>query len=239
MLDQVLSETSSEDFPSSGEKPSPVPQSQTLGVFSRKETGGNFNFPQGANSHPTRSSSFQRSASSSSQLTPQTIYENERYAKSSPNPQPDAATANGSGTAVLASARAQLLLMQRRVIEALAKQRGWLSGWAAIEATQTLTDVDLDGEEKDASGEEASEALKSPVQTGKTAQILLSGPLSAALASLEDFRAVYEVKLSCSLHLVVSTDALKQLSTLAVSHFMTANHTKSADSVISDLAILK
>lgn len=129
--------------------------------------------------------------------------------------------------------------MQRRVIEALAKQRGWLSGWAAIEATQTLTDVDLDGEEKDASGEEASEALKSPVQTGKIAQILLSGPLSAALASLEDFRAVYEVKLSCSLHLVVSTDALKQLSTLAVSHFMTANHTKSADSVISDLAILK
>jgi hypothetical protein len=32
---------------------------------------------------------------------------------------------------------------------------------------------------------------------------------------------------------------VQQLSQLAVSHFTTANHTKSADSVISDLAILK
>lgn len=129
--------------------------------------------------------------------------------------------------------------MQRRVIEALAKQRGWLSGWAAIEATQNLTDVDLDGEKKDVSGEEASKASESLVQTEKIAQILLSVPLSAALASLEDFRAVYEVRLSCLLRLIVSTDTLKRLSTLAVSHFTTANHTKSADSVISDLAVLK
>ncbi|KAI4736356.1 hypothetical protein E4T50_13129 [Aureobasidium sp. EXF-12298] len=222
VLDQVLDETASKDFPSSGEKLSPLPQSQALGVYSRKETGGSFNFPQGANTHPTRSSSLQRSASSSSQLTPQTIYENERYAKSSPNPQPDAAITNGSGIAVLASGRAQLLLMQRRIIEALAKQKGWLSGWAAIKATQTLADVDLDGKEEVKPGEEAFGASPSALEIEKTAQLLLSGPLSAALASLEEFRAVYE-----------------QLSQLAVSHFTTANHTKSADSVMSDLAILK
>lgn len=197
MLDQVLDEIASKDFPSSGEKPSPLPQSQTLGVYSRKETGGSFNFPQGANTHPTRSSSLQRSASSSSQLTPQTIYENERYAKPSPNPQPDAAITNGSGIAVLASGRAQLLLMQRRIIEALAKQKGWLSGWAAIKATQTLADVDLDGEEKVESGEEASKASSSALEIKKIAQMLLSGPLSAALTSLEEFRAVYEVTTSC------------------------------------------
>ncbi|KEQ77043.1 hypothetical protein M436DRAFT_37574, partial [Aureobasidium namibiae CBS 147.97] len=219
VLDQVLSETASEEFSSSGEKSSPAPHSQTLGVYSRKETAGNFNFPQGANTHPTRSSSLQRSASSSSQLTPQTIYENERYAKSSPDPQPDAAIANASGLAVLASARAQLFLMQRRIVEALAKQKGWLSGWAAIKATQNMTDVDLDSKDEVESSEDSS---ISPGNIEKIAQMLLSGPLSAALASLEDFRTVYE-----------------QLSTLAVSHFTTANRTKSADSVISDLAILK
>ncbi|KAH0050027.1 hypothetical protein KCU60_g24870, partial [Aureobasidium melanogenum] len=52
--------------------------------------------------------------------------------------------------------------------------------------------------------------------------MLLGAPLLTALASLEEFRAVYE-----------------QLSEVAVSNFTTANHTKSADSVLSDLAILK
>lgn len=202
MLDQVLNETASQEFPSSGEKPSPMPQSQTLGVFSRKESGGSFNFPQGANTHPTRSSSLQRSASSSSQLTPQTVYENERYSRSSPNPQPDAVSTNGSGIAVLASCRAQLLLMQRKIIESLAKQKGWLSGWAAIKATQALADVDLDGEEGNKPDEEVSKALISPTETEKIAQMLLSGPLSAALASLEDFRIVYEVIISCPLRLM-------------------------------------
>jgi hypothetical protein len=202
VLDQVLDETVSKDLPSSGEKPSLQPQSQTLSVLSRKETGGNFNFPQGANTHPTRSSSLQRSASSSSQLTPQPIYENERYAKSSPNPQQDTAATNGSDLAILASARAQLLLMQRRIVETLAKQKGWLSGWAAIQATQPLADVDLDGDEKTDSSEEATKASISPTETEKIAQMLLSGPLSTALASLEDFRVVYEVTKSYSLGVI-------------------------------------
>jgi hypothetical protein len=199
VLDQVLDETVSNDFPSSGEKPSLLPQNQTPSVYARKETAGNFNFPQGANTHPTRSSSLQRSVSSSSQLTPQPIYENERYAKSSPTPQQDTVTTNGSDMAALASARAQLLLMQRRIIEALAKQKGWLSGWAAIQATQTIADIDLDGEEEVGTGEEASKVSISPTETEKIAQMLLSGPLSAALASLEDFRAAYEVTNSCPL----------------------------------------
>ncbi|KAK6003927.1 hypothetical protein QM012_008777 [Aureobasidium pullulans] len=222
VLDQVLEETASKDSSSStNEKSSLQQQSQTSGVYSRKEAGGSFNFPQGANTHPTRSSSLQRSVSSSSQLTPQTIYENDRYARTSPNTQPDTATTNGAGTAVLASGRAQLLLMQRRIIEALAKQKGWLSGWAAIKSTQTLTDIDLDSESVQ-SEEEGSNALASPAEMEKMANMLLSAPLSAALISLEEFRAVYE-----------------QLSELAVSNFTTANHTKSADSVLSDLAILK
>ncbi|KAG9957193.1 hypothetical protein KCU61_g9292, partial [Aureobasidium melanogenum] len=221
VLDQVLEETASKDPSSSGEKSLLQPQNQTSGVYSRKEAGGNFNFPQGANTHPTRSSSLQRSVSSSSQLTPQTIYENERYARSSPNTQPDTVTANGAGIAVLASGRAQLLLMQRRIIEALARQKGWLSGWAAIKSTQTLTDIDLNSEMVQ-SEEEGPKTSTSPVGMEKVANMLLSAPLSTTLASLEEFRAVYE-----------------QLSELAVSNFTTANHTKSADSILSDLAILK
>lgn len=192
MLEQVLDETASKDSPSSGEKSSSQSQNQTPGVYSRKEAGGNFNFPQGANTHPTRSSSLQRTVSSSSQLTPQTIYENERYSRSSPNTQPDTVTTNGAGIAVLASGRAQLLIMQRRIIETLARQKGWLSGWAAIETTKTLTDIDLDGE-KVQPEEEESKTSTLPAVTEKIASMLLSDPLSTALASLEDFRAVYEV----------------------------------------------
>ncbi|THY07333.1 hypothetical protein D6C89_00384 [Aureobasidium pullulans] len=219
VLDQVLSETASKDFPSSGERASLPSQNQTPSVLSKKE--GNFNFPQGANTHPNRTSSLQRSVSSSSQLTPQTIYENERYAKSSPSSQPDTVTTSGSGVAILASGRAQLFLTQRRIIEALAKQKGWQSGWAAIKAAQSLANVDLDGTGDAAPAVDGDAPEVSP-PSAETAKLLLSAPLSAAIASLEEFRAAYE-----------------RLSQLAVSHFTTANHIKSAESVISDLAILK
>lgn len=102
--------------------------------------------------------------------------------------------------AILASARAQLLLMQRRIIEALAKQRGWFSGWAAIQATRPLADVDLDGKEEVGSGEAASKTSTSSAEIEKIAQMLLSSPLLAALASMEDFRAAYEVIMSYPLH---------------------------------------
>jgi hypothetical protein len=92
--------------------------------------------------------------------------------------------------------------MQRRIVETLAKQKGWLSGWAAIQATQPLADVDLDGDEKTDSSEEATKASISPTETEKIAQMLLSGPLSTALASLEDFRVVYEVTKSYSLGVI-------------------------------------
>jgi hypothetical protein len=157
--------------------------------------------------------------SSSSQLTPQPIYENERYAKSSPNPQQDTAATNGSDLASLASARAQLLLMQRRIIEALAKQKGWLSGWTAIQATQILADVDLDGDEKTDLSEEAAKTSTSSVETERIAQMLLSGPLSAALASLEDFRAVYEVTKSYLLGLIrplIPLKAIEQACSVAL-----------------------
>jgi hypothetical protein len=104
--------------------------------------------------------------------------------------------------AILASARAQLLLMQRRIIEALAEQKGWLSGWAAIQATRPLADVDLDGKEEVGSGEAASKTSTSSAEIEKIAQMLLSSPLLAALASMEDFRAAYEVIMSYPLHLI-------------------------------------
>lgn len=93
---------------------------------------------------------------------------------------------------MLASGRAQLLLMQRRIIEALAKQKGWLSGWAAIKSTQPLADIDLNSETVQ-SEEEGSKASIAPAEMEKIANMLLSAPLSTALASLEEFRAVYEV----------------------------------------------
>lgn len=197
VLEQVLVETTLKDFPSTGSSVDVsalhTTQKHTPGVYSRKEAGANFNFPQGANTHPNRSSSLQRSLSSSTQLTPQVIYENERYAKSSPSNAPDSTISNGSGVAILASGRAQLLLMQRKIIEALAKEKGWQSGWDAITATQPVADIALDGEAETEVAEEEAEVSQSPFKVESRVHVLLSAPLLAAISSLEEFRAAYEV----------------------------------------------
>jgi hypothetical protein len=190
VLDQVLNETATRDFPSSADASALSSQKLTPGVQPRKEEGGNFIFPQGANTHPNRSSSLQRSSSASTQLTPQVVYENERYAKSSPSAQTDTVTTGGSGVAMLASGRAQLFLMQRRIIESLASTRGWQSGWDAIKAEHSLAEVDLNADEE---AGVAKDTEVSPSDNVKASEILLSAPLSAAVASLEDFRAIYEV----------------------------------------------
>lgn len=128
------------------------------------------------------------------QLTPQVIYENERYAKSNPSNTPDSTISNGSGVAILASGRAQLLLMQRKIIEALAKEKGWQSGWDAITATQPVADIALDGEaETEVAAEEEAEVSQSLSKVEPRVHVLLSAPLLAAISSLEEFRAAYEV----------------------------------------------
>ena len=126
------------------------------------------------------------------QLSPQVIYENERYTKSSPS-QPDSVPSSGSGVAILASSRAQLLLMKRRVVEALAEVKGWQSGWASLKATPLLTDVNLD-EDQGAENDQKDATENLPKAEPKELNLtLLSAPLVAAIASVEDFRAVYEV----------------------------------------------
>lgn len=81
--------------------------------------------------------------------------------------------------------------MQRRIVETLAKKKGWLTGWAALLATKSMTDVDLDGNE-----EIESEVQGTASEDGESAaSILLSQKLSSALASIENFRATYEVRI--------------------------------------------
>lgn len=92
----------------------------------------------------------------------------------------------------LAAGRAELLLMQRRIVEALAKKKGWLTGWAALLAAKSLTEIDLNGNGDTESDEQAGEGISSSAAEF-AASILLSEKLSSALASMEDFRSTYEV----------------------------------------------
>ena len=125
------------------------------------------------------------------QLSPQTIYENDRPAKLPLTSPSDPVAAHGSGVAVLASGRAQLLLMQRRIIETLAKQKGWQTGWASVQASQPIAEIDLDSKDDTPSAEE--EAVPPSSDVRQAAESLLSAPLAAAAKSLDDFRATFEV----------------------------------------------
>ncbi|GAB7352948.1 hypothetical protein MBLNU459_g3523t3 [Dothideomycetes sp. NU459] len=223
VLEQILEETASDLIPST---PTSKPNLQrfSTGGYPRKDAN-NFNFPQGANPHPTRNSSLQRSFSGSSATTlqpsPQVIYENERYTKSSILAQGDGMPSSSSGVVDLAAGRAELLLMQRRIIEALAKRKGWLTGWTALIAAKSMVDVDLNKIAEDDSEPQGNKDTTSD-SDGSAVSTLLSQKLSSALASMESFRSTYE-----------------HISNQAVTLYNAADHAKSADTVTSDLAILK
>jgi len=58
-----------------------------------------------------------------------------------------------------------------------------------------LANVDLDGT-GDAAPAVDGDAPEASLPSAETAKLLLSAPLSAAIASLEEFRAAYEVRVS-------------------------------------------
>lgn len=120
------------------------------------------------------------------------------------------------GLLELVTYRAELLMMQRKMMELLAKQRNWLAGWASIRehATSKLEDVDLNGPE-----ERSGDNVKDLTQE---ASRLLTPGLASTLDSKETFHDAYE-----------------RLSDRAMRLHVAATQTKSAESIMGDLAILK
>ena len=121
------------------------------------------------------------------------------------------------GLLELVTYRAELFMMQRKMMELLAKQREWVAGWALVKenARSSLEDVDLNGsDENSVNGNDQD--------TKPEASHLLTSILASALASKETFHDEYE-----------------RLSDKAMRYYVAVTHTKSAESIMGDLAILK
>ncbi|KAL1306481.1 hypothetical protein AAFC00_005176 [Neodothiora populina] len=222
VIDQILAETVSDRLPSSQTSSDGLSTPQRPGSGSHNRGDGNaFSFPQGANTHANRSSSLQKSgSSSSSSLTPASL-EKDRFNKM-PSAMPSSMTLGqvGAGVAGLAASRAELFTMQRNIIETMARKKGWKTGWAALVSTTPVTEVNLN--DKDDEDDATAPDAGSEEMSDANSKTLLSAALSTVLTTEQDFRAAYE-----------------QLTNLALSHFVIANRTNSSNIMTSDLAVLK
>jgi hypothetical protein len=158
--------------------------------------------------HPTRSSSLSAGRSHSEDPpyarpppSGQVVFENGQY-QDRPAPNQDSSIPQAkTGSQELAAARAQLLVVQRRIFEYVGKSVGWSIGWTAVLATlepkEDLTDVNLNEEEdseEESAAPEQEAALTAP-NFGLSAAALVS-----AISSIDQFRQFYEVGLLAPLH---------------------------------------
>lgn len=155
--------------------------------------------------HPTRSSSLRGRSSADPPYaeagsTGQVVFENGQYADRPQPGQESALPQAKNGLQDLAGTRAQLIVVQRRLLEQVGKTLKWSIGWAAVLPvlgnSDDLEDVSLDEAEEtgvEAEQEEVEAEQDNVVKlvtptTGISASALLN-----ATTSIEQFRQFYEV----------------------------------------------
>ncbi|KAF2471313.1 TMEM1 family protein-like protein [Lindgomyces ingoldianus] len=180
--------------------------------------------------HPTRSTSlnYGRSASADPPYaqptsTGQVVFADGQYQDRPVPAQESIVPQAKSGLQELAAARAQLYVVERRILEHVGKSMGWNIGWAAIISSRVqkedFRDVDLNRTSNDEEGGVAgleAHSVTSPT-VGLSAAQLVSG-----VSSIDQFRESYE-----------------KLSDLIVKHYMAAGQVKSGEGILGDLAALR
>ncbi|KAK3113130.1 hypothetical protein LTR53_009867, partial [Teratosphaeriaceae sp. CCFEE 6253] len=182
-----------------------------------------FDFAMGASPYPQRGSSLVIRKSAPELQRPASIaVESLASPPSSAGTDLAAKSTAVPGLPELATYRAELLMVQRRMLEGPAAHRGWRAGWAFVKyrkcnANCTLNDVDLDSDAEEQPTPEVEIPRAGPV---------VSQPLLAHLAhdlgSETNFHVAYE-----------------RLSEQAMRYFALATQTKSVEAIIGDLAVLK
>ncbi|KAF2826567.1 TMEM1 family protein-like protein [Ophiobolus disseminans] len=181
--------------------------------------------------HPSRSSSLNQGRVpveppyAQPTTTGQVVFENGQY-NDRPAPTQDSALPQAkNGLQELAGTRAQLVVVQRRVLEQMGKTLDWNIGWTAVLPSiirhDELSDIDIESDEQIKQEAEPARPSKTTKLDTPTAGIL-AGALAHAVSTLEQFRQSYEA-----------------LSDLIVKHYMAAGQNKSAESVLGDLAALR
>ena len=112
-------------------------------------------------------------------------------------------------------------MIKRRTLEHLAEKRGWVAGWnSTAPLSAALNEVDLDA---DGSGDEAHDTMHQDENTeSPDVPAVLTTQLASLLADLSSFLSAFE-----------------DLSSLAVRLYTTATHSKSAETIMGDIAMLK
>ncbi|KAJ9665420.1 hypothetical protein H2201_004498 [Coniosporium apollinis] len=155
----------------------------------------------------------------------QIVYEHGRFHENQPAHAAGVQPPPVTGSEELAAYRAELYLLQRRILERVGKGFGWSAGWAAVNALLpiaelTFSEVSLDEEEPPAA--RGIETDVKPEGQMQRTQGLSSTNLATAASSIDEFRSLYE-----------------RLSDYALRHYIVARRPKSGESILGDLAALK
>jgi hypothetical protein len=154
--------------------------------------------------HPSRSSSLNNRRSSGtgepayaqSSGVGQVVFENGQYADRPVPTQESVLPQTKNGLQELAGSRAQLVVVQRRVLEQIGKSMGWSIGWAAVLPSighgEELSEVDLD-DDAESNAEEAEPEDKTPIKLGSSTTGISATGLLSAVSSLDQFRQFFEV----------------------------------------------
>ncbi|OCL12691.1 hypothetical protein AOQ84DRAFT_385930 [Glonium stellatum] len=233
VAEQILGDTSTPALPiSKFNKDAITGSSGKMRSFGNRSEELKANVPEPKTMmHPARSSSLSNRRTSLFEppyaQTPaagQVVFDHNRLddrpaVRQSGIPQP-----NKTGLEDLASHRAKLYLLQRRVLEHIGQCCGWLIGWAAIASVQTvqqeLNEIDLSNSTSAESEDERG--LEKPRKATTPIYGLCEATLANAVSSLDQFRAMYE-----------------RLSDLSVKHYVVAGQAKSGERILGDLAALK
>ncbi|KAK4962788.1 hypothetical protein LTR10_000415 [Elasticomyces elasticus] len=183
-----------------------------------------FDFAMGASPYPQRHSSLMTRKPPPELKRPASVtVESNGVTSPPPSAGTDAVAKNAGipGLPELATYRAELIMVQRRMVESLAAGRDWRAGWASLKHKKqgnTLQEVDLEDDDGDVTPDTngTTEGLDEKISR------LLPAYLTQDLESEDAFHAAYE-----------------RLSGRAMRYFALATQTKSVEAIIGDLAILK
>ncbi|KAK3680957.1 hypothetical protein LTR37_021013 [Vermiconidia calcicola] len=180
-----------------------------------QKAGGVHEHPQRTTSLPARKSRITelqgreslQSASSSDLMSP----------PPSPGIEERRATGTLPGLIELVTYRAELLMMQRKMLEQVARQRDWYAGWALMgeRVPANMEDVDLNGNIELTTKQEKT-------QRAREESKYLAPSLESALTSRDNFHKTYE-----------------RLSDKAMRYYLAATQSKRAEAIMGDLAIVK
>ncbi|CAK4031093.1 Hypothetical predicted protein [Lecanosticta acicola] len=174
----------------------------------------------GANIHPQRTTSLPVNKAKQPELSrPQSEHRahDDAMIRPSSSAGPDAAPPVGiPGQAELATYRAELVLLRRKMLEQLARQRGWYTGWSHVSHSKQMSmqNVSLEDATKDSVLAEGDQPSKELHTLGPT--------LRRSLETEQSFRLTYE-----------------QITDIAIRHYFAATQSKSTHALLGDLAVLK